>query len=164
MIYSRFFNLDHELSDYNPEGYHFLVPNNSVDKKGLVDFINNFKIPNIWLSQGGLKLGMFSPENSFAVANHPITILRVYFKKGFKLFNRENINHMSLWKNFKSDHFKNSWEKLPELIKKLKKQIYPNHIEFYKKNGFAGFLDYSDMVMPVILISNAINKVEFVLG
>jgi len=46
-------------------------------------FIDNLNIPKEWLSLGGLKMGMFSHENSFSLTLTPVSFLRIYFKKGF---------------------------------------------------------------------------------
>ncbi len=183
LIYSRFFNLNSELFDYNNEGYYLLVPKSPIFNETLYFnlhplkrprlkshkinyskmywFIDDLNIPKEWLSFGGLKIGMFSPENSFRLSLTLISVLRIYFKKGYKLYNRENQTHVSLWKNFTSDS-KNNWEKIPGLIKKLKKKFYPSHPIFYRKYKFAGYLGYLDLIMPCILISDAFERIEIV--
>ena len=151
LVYSRIFNPNSELSDYNNEGYYFLVPkspiynetlyfslhpvkrprlkSNKIDYCKMYRFIDNLKIPIDWLSFGGLKLGMFSPENSFGLTLTPVSILRFYFKKGYRLYNRENLEHVSLWNSFASSS-KNDWEKISGLIRILKKKLYPSHPNF----------------------------------
>ena len=51
-------------------------------------FIDDLNIPKECLSFGGLKRSMFSPENLFSLTLTPVSFLRMYFKKGFKLYNR----------------------------------------------------------------------------
>ena len=179
LVYSRFFNPNSEFSDYNDEGYYFLVPKSPIYNETLcfslhpvkrprlksnkINYskIDDLKIPKDWLSFEGLKIGMFSPENWFGLTLTPVSILRFYFKKGYRLYNRENLTHVSLWNNFVSGS-KNDWKKIPGLVGILKKKLCPSHPEFYHKYKFAGYLGYSDLIMSSILVSNAIEKIEVI--
>ncbi len=183
LTYSRFFNSNSKLSHYNDEGYYFLILKSpiinervyfksqpekrpkfkslKIDYDNLDSFLDDLIIPEEWLLSGGLKIDMFSPENAFDMALSPILILRMYFKEGFGLYNRENIYHVKLWKNFNLGA-KNYWKKFPDLIEILEKTHYPSHPEFYRKYKFVGYLDYSDMIMPSILISDAFERIEIV--
>ena len=95
-----------------------------IDLGKVYRFISELTIPDDWFSyRNGLKIGMFSPENSYSDAIQTILILRIYFKEGYKLYNRENSEHVNLWNSF-STAKKNPWDNFIGEIG------YPNHPEF----------------------------------
>jgi hypothetical protein len=158
-----------ELSNYNEKGYFHHVRNPEYFEQMKMFWEKERTIPEEWISKGnffGIWTAMFNPHNTYSFAQLPIHIVRFYFKDGFFIYDKENKNHKGLSDSWNNKNRKNLWKTLRNengdtLEERMKIHGYPSHKDFYEDNSFSAVVGYSDYISPVIVLGNAINKIEF---
>lgn len=158
-----------ELSKYNNDGYFHHVSETKHFRLMQEDYERNKRVPEEWLSKGnhpGIWTAMFNPHNTYSRAHLPIQIIRFYFKDGFFVYDRENPNHEKLLASWNGRGRKNPWKTLRNnqglsLGERMESHEYPSHKGFYIDNKFGALIGYSDYISPVIVLEDAIEKIEF---
>ena len=130
------------------------------------------KVPPEWILKGnrpGIWTAMFHPCNTCSRWENPLLIVRFYFKEGYKIFDRENETHQQLeqswvgsnpnpWKDALNSHGRSLEQRLGSLF------VSPpvsSHKKFYEDHKFGAIIGYSDYISAVILLEDAVEKVEF---
>jgi len=158
-----------ELFKHNNDGYFHHVSEANHFRQMQEDYENIGRVPEEWLSKGnvpGIWTAMFNPHNTYSIAHLPIHIIRFYFKDGFFIYDRENPNHEKLLESWNGKGRKNPWKNLRNnrgvsLEERMKSNEYPSHKGFYEDNKFGALIGYSDYISPVIVLTDAIEKIEF---
>ncbi|GAF82836.1 unnamed protein product [marine sediment metagenome] len=158
-----------ELSKYNEEGYFHHVSDSEYFKQMRMDWDREKRVPEKWISKGylpGIWTAMFNPHNTYSIARLPIHIIRFYFKEGFFIYNIENRNHKKIFASWNESSRKNPWKILKNdrresLEERMKAYKCPTHKSFYEDNKFGAIVGYSDYISPVIVLEEAIERIEF---
>ena len=158
-----------ELSMYNEERYFHHV-HDTKHFQEMRDFWEREKrVPEEWIYKGiwpGIWTAMFHPCNTYSFAPEPIHIIRIYFKNGFFIYDRENVGHRKLWESWSGWSMNNPWRNLKNdegmsLERRMRNHRFPSYKGFYQANGFGALIGYSDYISPVIVLEGSIERVEF---
>lgn len=157
-----------ELSSYNELGYYHNVKNPgryaqaketwTKDKKAISERICAGSYPGIWTS-------MFHPCNTHNLVEKP-NVIMFTFRNNFFIYDRQNPAHREIAVSWDPQGMENPWEQARDrwgwnFARKMELSQYPSHKSFYEDNNIGAVIGYSDYMSPVIILEEAIEKVEF---
>lgn len=141
------------LSRFNDIGVFHKI-NSDYSDKMKKEYQLKSEVPHHWITKGnfaGIWCALFDSCNTYSFDFLP-PIIQFTFKAEYKIYDPQLESHRKIWEAWKSVEGNlskpNEWEKdLND--RKLSMQsrmgnFYPNHLEFYKENGFGATIGYSD--------------------
>jgi len=130
------------------------------------------KVPESWIYKGvfpGIWTVLFDPI--IMVQDREIHMIRFFFREGYYLFDRRSKDHCKLISKWGDQGRENPWQEMRDYTYKapLSTRMYqhdlPGHKQFYVDNNFGavigGYSKRSCRIAPVIVLSDAVEKVEF---
>lgn len=157
-----------ELASYNDIGYYhnFKGPDFYAKAKetwGRKPGAISKRICSGWYP--GIWTVMFDQVNSHSPPERPHAV-RITFREGFSVYDRQNQVHKEMAGYWNPDQRENPWEDVSDVwgwnfARKMELHQYPSHKSFYEENKIGAVIGYSDFISPVIILEEAVDKVEF---
>jgi len=161
-----------ELAQHNEVGYFHRVREQEHFEQMRREWREFRRVLQEWIAKGdfpGIWTALFDPRNTFSLdgtVRFPIFIVRLYFKKGYFLFNPHNPSHRDTLSSWSDQGKENPWQELKNskeqtLERKLKLHRLPSHKKFFEENDFGAILVESDYLSCVVFLEDSVERVEF---
>lgn len=126
-------------------------------------------IPTEWFYQRywpGIWAALFDPVNCSSQAYEGTKVIRMYFNKGFYIYDKLSTEHKNKWEKWGAKGSKNQWSSLinPQgisLERRLKNHDLPHHKKFFEEYKFGAAIGYSDYISVVVLLPKAVQRIQF---